>query len=250
MGFFENILTMLMTYINRVGKIRIGDRVAKYYLPHTANFVIRDFRTLQKGTREPELYAWIREMPENSVMFDVGSSYGQEAVYAGVLGHKVIAFNGDPQGTYFLSVNAQLNDEADITPVAALVGADEKLIDISFASNRFYMRGRPKYWDISLQIPSVSLDTYVRQYGVTPTHLKIDVDGAETDVLKGAVGVLADPRLRDIFIETDANTHDECVALLKGVGFELIGTYERPDRDLWAANLILSRAQSGASLAP
>lgn len=242
MGFFENILTMLMTYINRVGKVRIGDRVAKFYLPHTANFVIRDFRTLQKGTREPELYAWIREMPENSVMFDVGSSYGQEAVYAGVLGHKVVAFNGDPQGTYFLAVNAQLNEGADITPVAALVGTNEKLIDISFASNRFYMRGRPKYWDISLQIPSVSLDAYVRQYDVAPTHLKIDVDGAETDVLRGATAVLADPRLRDIFIETEPDTHDDCVAILEQAGFALAGTYRRADTDARTANLIFSRA--------
>tara|TARA_R110002072_G_scaffold182639_1_gene338769 strand:+ start:1587 stop:2315 length:729 start_codon:yes stop_codon:yes gene_type:complete len=242
MGFLENILTMLTTYINRVGKVRIGDRVARYYLPHTANFVIRDFRTLQKGTREPELYGWIRAMPDNSVLFDVGSSYGQEAVYAGVLGHKVVAFNGDPEGTYFLSVNAQLNDGADITPVAALVGADARLVDMSFPSNRFYMRGRPKYWDISLQIPSVSLDGYVAQYGVAPTHLKIDVDGAETDVLKGAAAVLADPRLRDIFIETDANTHDDCVAILEAAGFELRGTHERPNMKIWAANLILSRA--------
>lgn len=241
MGFFENILTMLTTYINRVGKLRIGDRVAKYYLPHTANYLIRDFRTLQKGTREPELYQWIRDMPEGAVMFDVGSSYGQEAVYAGVLGHKVVAFNGDPEGAYFLSVNAQLNEGADITPVAALVSADEKLIDISFPSNRFYMRGRPKYWDISLQIPSVSLDGYVREYGVAPTHLKIDVDGAETDVLRGAAAVLADPRLRNIFIETDANTHDDCVAILEHAGFVLKGTYESPDIDVWGANLILSR---------
>lgn len=240
MGIVENILTMLTTYINRVGKLRIGDRVGKFYLPHTANFIIRDFRTLQDGTREPELYQWIREMPENAVLFDVGSAYGQEAVYAGVLGHKVVAFNGDPQGSYYLAVNAQLNEDADITPVAALVGPDEKLIDISFPSNRFYMRGRPKYWDISLQIPSVSLDGYVRQYGVKPTHLKIDVDGAETGVLKGATGVLADPRLRDIFIETDANTHDDCLAILEQAGFELKGTYERPTQQ-WAANLILSR---------
>lgn len=244
MGFFENILTMLTTYINRVGKLRIGDRVAKFYLPHTANFVIRDFRTLQKGTREPELYQWIRDMPENTVLFDVGASYGQEAVYAGVLGHKVVAFNGDPQGAYYLAVNAGLNDGADITPVAALVAAEEALIDISFPSNRFYMRDRPKYWDISMQVPSVSLDGYVRQYGIAPTHLKIDVDGAETDVLKGAASVLADQRLRNIFIETDANTHDDCLAIMEQAGFELQAKYENPvsgeaDR---TSNLILRRA--------
>ena len=79
--------------------------------------------------------------------------------------------------------------------------------------------------------------------GVAPTHLKIDVDGAETDVLTGAASVLADERLRDIFIETDANTHDECVAILAGAGFNLVGTYGGADRQISTANLIFTRAR-------
>lgn len=240
MGFLENIATMLTTYINRVGRLRIGGKEAKFYLPHTANFIIRDFRELQKGVREPELYEWLREMPEGSLLFDVGAAYGQEAVYAGVLGHKVVAFNGDPQGSYYLSVNAQLNEDADITPVSALVGADRGIADIEFPSNRFYMRGRPKYWNISLQIPVISLDGYIEEKGVSPTHLKIDVDGAETGVLRGAAALLSNPMLTDIFIETDENTYDDCVALMKAAGFELLSTHVRPV-SMWAANLIFRR---------
>lgn len=242
MAFLENLLTTITTYVNRVGRLQIGDKQARFYLPHTANFVIRDFRKLEKGLREPELYAWIRAMPAGSVLFDVGASYGQEAVYAGVLGHKVVAFNADPQGSYFLAVNAQLNDGADITPVAALVGDETAVQNIEFASNRFYMKGRPKYWNISLQIPSVTLDSYVRDHPCSPTHLKIDVDGAETRVLKGAVGLLAGPDLKHIFIETDENTQEDCLEILQAAGFRLVDTIAYPDASIPAANLVLERA--------
>lgn len=241
MAFLENLLTMMMTYTNRVGRLRIGDKQARYYLPHTANFVIRDFRKLQKGLREPELYAWIRGMPDRSVLFDVGASYGQEAVYAGVLGHKVVAFNADPQGSYYLAVNAKLNEGADITPVAALVADGAAVQDIEFASNRFYMKGRPKYWNIGLQIPSVSLNSYVRDQACHPTHLKIDVDGAETLVLKGASELLAGHDLKHIFIETDENTRDDCMEILLSAGFRLVDSIACPDGDIPAANLILER---------
>lgn len=244
MGPIENLFTAFLTYTNRVGRLRIGDREAKFYLPLTANFIVRDFRRLQSGEREPELYAWLREMPAESILFDVGSSYGQEAIYAGVLGHKVVAFNGDPQGTYFLSVNAALNEGADITPVAALVGESDTVCEVEFPSNRFYMRGRPKYWNIRLQIPQVSLDSYVRQWSVFPSHLKIDVDGAETGVLKGAAKLLAHPGLRDIFIEVDAHTHDECARILDENGFAEAGRQVRPNGDLWSANLIYTRRES------
>jgi FkbM family methyltransferase len=241
MGPIENLLTMLTTYINRVGRVRIGDRTALYYLPHTANFVIRDFRELQAGRREPELYAWIRAMPAGSTFFDVGASYGQEAVYAGALGHRVVAFNGDPQGTYFLSVNAGLNDGADITPVAAFVGPETSIVDATFPSNRFYMRGRPKYWNIRLQIPQVSLDGYIESSGIVPTHLKIDVDGAETGVLRGAQSLLANPLLRDIFIEVDQNTREACVAILEAEGFGQTAEHGRSAGDVRTANLIFTR---------
>lgn len=241
MGPIENLLTMLTTYVNRVGRVRIGDRTAAYYLPHTANFVIRDFRELQAGRREPELYAWIRAMPEGSTLFDVGAAYGQEAIYAGVLGHRVVAFNGDPQGTYFLSVNAALNDGADITPVAAFVGPETSIVDATFPSNRFYMRGRPKYWNIRLQIPQVSLDGYVERTGIVPTHLKIDVDGAETGVLRGAQSLLANTVLRDIFIEVDENTREACVAILEAAGFVQAAEHVRPPPDTRTANLIFAR---------
>lgn len=56
--------------------------------------------------------------------------------------------------------------------------------------------------------------------------------------------MLADQRLRNIFIETDANTHDDCLAIMEQAGFELQAKYENPvsgeaDR---TSNLILRRA--------
>ena len=53
-----------------------------------------------------------------------------------------------------------------------------------------------------------------------PTHIKIDVDGAELDVLKGAKEILASKIVKEIFIEID-KSNTEAISLLKSFGFNV-----------------------------
>ena len=53
-----------------------------------------------------------------------------------------------------------------------------------------------------------------------PTHLKIDVDGAEGGVLRGAQNILASNALREIFIEVD-RTNDEIIDFVCSFGFKI-----------------------------
>ena len=55
----------------------------------------------------------------------------------------------------------------------------------------------PKYL-ISLDLPSPK-----SSQNIQPTHLKIDVDGAEFEVLKGAKKILKSQALKEVFIEID-----------------------------------------------
>jgi hypothetical protein len=55
------------------------------------------------------------------------------------------------------------------------------------------------------------LDDLVQWHGLPfPSHLKIDVDGGELEVLDGARAVLADPRCRGVQVEVvdQDDTHD------------------------------------------
>ena len=64
-----------------------------------------------------------------------------------------------------------------------------------------------------------------------PHHMKIDVDGSELRVLRGAAAVLRGEQLRTILIETDAGEWDGLAAELTGAGFRLQARYERPGKD-------------------
>jgi hypothetical protein len=50
---------------------------------------------------------------------------------------------------------------------------------------------------------TLALDDFAKANHITPTHLKIDVDGAEYDVLKGASHILTSKTIKDVFIEID-----------------------------------------------
>ena len=59
-----------------------------------------------------------------------------------------------------------------------------------------------------------------RRQNAYPTHMKIDVDGAETEVLKGAASILANPSLKQVFIEID-NENLDIIDQMTSYGFEV-----------------------------
>ena len=69
---------------------------------------------------------------------------------------------------------------------------------------------------------AMRLDDLVAQFGLPPpTHLKIDVDGAELDVLQGATRVLAHEGVRTLLVEIDESLADEVMSVLRDAGFSL-----------------------------
>ena len=94
---------------------------------------------------------------------------------------------------------------------------------------------------------SMSLDEMVGQYGLPqPTHIKIDVDGLESAVIKGAQKVLRDERLRDILIEINEGDESDTLMVqsLEHIGFRIV-TRGEPVIDVSGRyrmrNVVLSR---------
>lgn len=72
-------------------------------------------------------------------------------------------------------------------------------------------------------IPVFSIDGFRELFGLpAPTHLKLDVDGIELDIIRGASGTL--PLLRSVLIEvegaTGAAAEQELTARLRAAGLE------------------------------
>lgn len=71
---------------------------------------------------------------------------------------------------------------------------------------------------VETRIPTLRLDDYTLRHGVTPNFLKIDVEGGELDVLRGAAATLA--QTPALMVEVSRNTA-AVFALLRDHGFSL-----------------------------
>jgi hypothetical protein len=55
----------------------------------------------------------------------------------------------------------------------------------------------------TLEVPLTSLDQLLREAGSTPLVWKVDVEGYEPEVLRGAAAALHQPHLRAVLLEAD-----------------------------------------------
>lgn len=172
------------------------------------------------------------------VVWDVGANVGLFSFAAAGLagaGGRVLAIEPDPWLSGLLHKSVALNAGAgcDVQVLQAAVGerAGEVLLNIA-------ARGRATNF-VSGHVPSTQtggVRTAVRVKGVTldgllegragPTLLKIDVEGAEVAVLRGAPQLLRDIRPR-ILCEVSQESREEVTGILRGAGYILYDA-ERP----------------------
>ena len=69
-----------------------------------------------------------------------------------------------------------------------------------------------------------SLDNFLKHINKNINHLKIDVDGNESYILKGSKNTLDSKFLKTILIELDINhkEYEENISLIKSYGFNLV----------------------------
>lgn len=164
--------------------------------------------------KEPETIAWLeRTIDDASVFFDVGANVGIYTLFACHLGPgRVRAVCFEPEALNFARLNQNIHDNGLSDRVLALpvaLGAGDRVQELGVSR---FEAGAALHgeWSVARAAPAhrqgiivTSLDLLTsRTSGLPrPTHLKIDVDGPELDILAGAREVLADPGLRHLMIE-------------------------------------------------
>ena len=81
----------------------------------------------------------------------------------------------------------------------------------------------PTKMPFSQGILSFSLDKMIDEWGLpVPNHVKIDVDGLEHKIIKGAKSLLSNKRLKSILVEINPNRpeHQELPEILLNNGFK------------------------------
>jgi FkbM family methyltransferase len=169
-------------------------------------------------------------------MFDIGANIGLYSIYAALRGVTVVAFEPESQNYALLNRNVFLNQAQDrvtclnvaLSDTDGLVYLYIPVFEAGRALNNFESAcvesagsGKPEF---KQGVIAFSLDSYLSRYPrVFPTHIKIDVDGAESKIVKGAAKTLQDERLLSVSLEIDESLpeHEELAPFIVSKGFTL-----------------------------
>lgn len=181
----------------RSGWVQVQDGFASGLWLHLH---LADERTWWFGTHEPETQAALRQaLHANAVLYDVGAHIGFYALPAARLGAEVIAFEPDPDSA------ARLRAHVDRNHLGDKVRTMEAAAWSSSRSSITFRRGWPRSrsgvsWRNHqpvlatgevIEVATVSLDDFVAGGGPVPDVIKVDVEGSESEVLKGAANILS-----------------------------------------------------------
>ncbi len=155
-------------------------------------------------------------------VFDIGANVGYYTLLAsGKVGPagRVIAFEPLPGNLRLLRRHLQLNDAHNVTVIDAAVGDADGTAH--FAPHVCNSMGSLSDSG-SIAVDIVSLDTLVDSGRVPiPSVMKIDVEGAELRVLRGAARLIERARPIILLATHGTSLHRECCAILHAAGYTL-----------------------------
>jgi FkbM family methyltransferase len=219
---------------SNVVELRAGNHLIKFRTP-SAKALWRAKTLLDK---EPATIRWIDTFAPGEVLWDIGANIGIYTLYAGVVkGIEVLAFEPAAFNHALLCDNIRLNGLEDRVAAYGLAFADRSGVGTltvaddepgaAVASVGTAPVGRLKQAALVFTV-----DDFIARFAPRfPTHIKIDVDGLEAEILEGARHTLAAPRLKSLLVEVDERdgTRPERIdAVLAEFGFRLIEVQGSP----------------------
>lgn len=219
------------SYLNAV----INNKKIYFFCPNS----ITEWRVKTLYTKEPETIDWINKFKGNkNVFWDVGSNIGLYSIYAAIK-HKninVFSFEPSPLNLRLLSRNISKNKLEKKIKIVQLPLSDKKNIFSIMneteimeggALNSFKIKknfegkefkGRNKF-----NLLGTNLNFLVESKIIQlPNYIKIDVDGLEHLILKGADKILKSNKIKSISIELNDNYKEQkklCFNILKKNNF-------------------------------
>lgn len=210
---------------------------------HTDSLLEYGTRT-QSCAKEPETVAWIEALPRGAVLYDIGANVGAYALVAAAVHReqvRVLAFEPAFMNYSQLCRNIVVNDLAETIAAFPVALSDrtgwipfhylsvEPGMALHASGTAVNQQGRAFAPTLSVPTLTFRLDDLIAICHLpAPTHLKIDVDGAEWRVLQGAEKALTG--VVSLLVEVDHGhpDHQAFLAWLLARGFQLEGRYRSP----------------------
>jgi len=146
-----------------------------------------------------EFDSFIRGCTPGMVLFDIGAHFGLfslAALHYGGPSARIVAVDASPTAARMLQIQFQLNLCSDRAHVVHACACDiqgvRDMVSVGVLSDGYFIPpSRDHGKNEVTPTPATTLDEISQRFRLQPTHLKIDVEGYEGDVLKGATGVLS-----------------------------------------------------------
>jgi FkbM family methyltransferase len=197
---------------------------------------------LRSCEKEPETVNWIqRTLKPGDVLYDIGANVGAYSLIAARSTRgQLTVYAFEPGYTTFpnLVENIFINKCEDaIIPFPVALGARTALLGFQYgtlepggATHGGIRGAESRSGNVRTQaVPSYRLDDFVSLLHLrSPTHLKIDVDGSELELLEGAPETLRSASLQWVLVEVDVTgtVAGAVKGLLEECGFHLAEDHE------------------------
>jgi FkbM family methyltransferase len=166
-------------------------------------------RARDLGDEADLLRRMLEHLAPRDTVYDVGANVGlislALAVHAPAGGVQVHSFEPEPLNHRHLVRNIELNGLEDrITPHRLALGAGAGEVELFVrpgAGEGRHSIASARGSKGSIRVPLDTVAGFARSAGAFPDVLKIDVEGAEGQVLAGLAGLIPERRPRELFIE-------------------------------------------------
>jgi FkbM family methyltransferase len=212
-GFYWKFMPRLLEAVNLTYVVEAKGKRIKI---HCGGEVSR-FRAQTLLTKEPGTLAWIDQFSDGDVMLDIGANIGVYTLYAAVTkGLRVIAVEPSAANFNNLSRNIQLNGIGDLVYPFCIAASDRQNVAKLFMhSGGLVAGGSGSIFgsdilddDSKMDVRGVqhamgfSMDGLIDMFGLPfPTQIKMDVIGTQDRVIRGALGLLRDLRVKSAMLE-------------------------------------------------
>ncbi len=157
---------------------------------------------------------------KNKIVFDIGANVGMYSVLYARYCKQVYCFEPLPRNLHYLYRILSINHFKNATIVPFAVG--EHFLLANFQEHERHSEG--KISNSGTQpVVVIDLKTFIEKYNVIPHIIKIDVEGAEYDLLKSAKDFINSIPTLEIMLSVHSDElRINCLKLLKECNFRVI----------------------------
>ena len=185
--------------------------------------------------KEPWTVEFIESVPEGSVFWDIGANTGPYTLIAAHRGLLTVAIEPAANNYAALCRNLAMNNLLDRCIVLCLAVADSDRFDwfhyqdMRQGAASHVLGGERKQFFHKQLMQVLTWDKLFTALPLPqdkPHYAKVDVDGGELLVLKGASTVLRNPALQGLVIEMHEKFEEEMAKLLAKAGWNLAARFD------------------------